>query len=132
MKLTVEKTRIYGVMGGYSTYRASVGGDPIATAKLKAEAHDKAIAAMYSAWKVSGNPPEIAALNDGRILVGTELNSETFALFYLAISGAPSYSSSFGQRSIDGKPCSLRQYVKYHALMYDGMDWLEAAKQAMG
>lgn len=128
MHLTVEKVRTFGDNGGIA-YRASVEGDSIALAKTKAAAAAEALATLYSAYATCGNPPAMARLADGQTLIGTEIDRESYALWYFAADGTRQMSSAMGNRTINGRACTLGQYVRYNALLLDGMDGGAAAAE---
>lgn len=129
----VEPTRVYG-NGGGRAYRAVVyepaHEEPIAVAKTKAQAETEAIRTMYSAYRVSGNPPAMAATQDGRVIIGTEVNQDTFAIWYF-VAGERQISSAMCNPTINGKRVTLAQMVRYYALMANGTDAFDAADEIM-
>ena len=128
MKILVERI-------GKSLYRASMDGEgyqpALAICSSRAAAQQKALETLHSAFIVAANPPAMARCVDGTFLIATEVSTAELVLWYFEADGSRKITCMHSSRTIGERTCTLEQFVKYYALMHDGMKYSEAEKLAL-
>ncbi len=129
--LTITKERLYGrEVKGY-IYRACIDDEGVATGATREEAATRARSAIKDALKARWMHPEIGKTDNGDTCVGIQTGARQYALYWHNPDGTARQGSESGRLELQGKPCTLAQYVRYSVLMRNGVEYSEAARQAV-